>query len=67
MIGCRTIFQAEQDFECYVKLFRSVMSFIPMKELRDDILGALSMRTLSWSIGKIDQSPVGRWAFNIHT
>ena len=48
-LECRTIFQAEQDLECYVELFERYIRFMAMKEpyAYGDVPDALSMRTLS--------------------
>ena len=54
LLKCRTIFQAEQDFKCYVELLEAC-KFHTRKELFHDILDALSMKTLSWSMGKVSQ------------
>lgn len=55
-LECRTVFQAKQDFKCYVELFKDPVRFTPRKGLCDDVLDAWSMKTLSWSMGKVDQS-----------
>jgi hypothetical protein len=63
----RTTFQAEQDLKCYIELFRDLVRFTPRKGLCDDVLAALSMKTLSWSMGKVGQSYFSCNAFNLRT
>ena len=68
-LDCRTIFQAEQDLECYVELFERYIRFMAMKEpyAYGDVLDALSMRTLSWRMRVLGKSQVGYTTFSTHT
>jgi len=55
-LECSIIFQAEQDFKCYVELFKYPVRFTTKEGLFNDLLDALSTKTLSWSMGRVGQS-----------